>query len=70
MKPVLGPHERYLVVRAKSGWAVNLGSDELNVYSTRDAAREAAETHVTAARGAGRKADWMDVCEDKPEGIA
>ena len=70
MKPVLGLHERYLVVRARGGWAVNLGSDALNVYSTRQDAREAAERHATAARDAGRSADWLDVNEDKPEGIA
>ena len=49
MKPVLSPHERYLVVRAKGGWSVNLGADELNVYSTRHDAREAAEKHCAAA---------------------
>ena len=70
MKPVLGPHERYLVVRAKNGWAVNLGADELNVFSSRDDARAAAERHVAAARDAGRHADWIDVGEDKPDGIA
>ena len=46
MKPVLSPHERYLVVRAKGGWSVNLGADELNVYSTRHDAREAADAGV------------------------
>lgn len=70
MKPVLSPHERYLVVRAKDGWAVNLGADELNVYSTRGDAREAAEKHVAAAVEAGRSADWQDVNEDHPEGMA
>ena len=70
MKPVLSPHERYLVVRAKGGWSVNLGADELNVYSTRHDAREAAEKHCAAARDAGRSADWQDVSEDHPEGIA
>ena len=70
MKPVLSPHERYLVVRAKDGWSVNLGSDKLNVYSTRHDAREAAEKHCAAARAAGRSADWQDVGEDLPKGVA
>ena len=70
MKPVLSPHERYLVVRAKEGWSVNLGSDQLTVYSTRQDAREAAEKHCAAARDAGRSADWQDIAEDHPEGIA
>jgi hypothetical protein len=70
MKPVLSPHERYLVVRAKNGWSVNLGADQLNVYSTREDAREAAVRHVGDAQAAGRSADWQDVGEDHPEGIA
>jgi hypothetical protein len=70
MKPGFGLHERYLVVRAKDGWAVNLGADQLSVYSTRQDAREAAERHAAEARNAGRSADWQDVNEDHPEGIA
>ena len=70
MKPVLSPHERYLVVRGRDGWALNLGADKLNVYSSRADAREAAERHVAAARDAGRSADWQDVAEDRPEGVA
>lgn len=70
MKPVLSPHERYLVVRAKNGWAVNLGADALNVFSTRQDAREAAEKHAAAAREAGRGADWQDVSEDLKDGLA
>jgi len=70
MKPVLSPHERYLVVREKNGWAVNLGADALQVYTTRDDARRAAEQHVAAAAAQGRSADWMDVGEDHPEGTA
>jgi hypothetical protein len=70
MKPVLSPHERYLVVREKNGWAVNLGADALQVYITRDAARRAAEQHVASAIAAGRSADWLDVNEDHPDGSA
>lgn len=70
MKPVLSPHERYLVVRAKSGWSVNLGADGLNVYTTRKDACEAAEKHVADAMAAGRSADWQDASEDRPEGVA
>jgi hypothetical protein len=68
MKPVLSPHERYLVVREKNGWAVNLGADALQVYTSRDDARRAAEQHVASAVAAGRSADWIDVNEDHPEG--
>lgn len=70
MKLVLSPHERYLVLRARDGWSVNLGSDELNVYSTRQDARAAAQAHCAAARQAGRSADWRDVAEDHSEGMA
>jgi hypothetical protein len=70
MKPELGLHERYLVVRARDGWSVNLGSDMLNVYTTRLDAREAAAKHCAAAVAAGRSADWVDIGEDHPEGIA
>jgi hypothetical protein len=70
MKPVLSPHERYLVVREKNGWAVNLGADALHVYMSRDDARRAAEQHVADAIAAGRSADWLDVSEDHPEGTA
>jgi hypothetical protein len=70
MKPELGLHERYLVVRAKDGWSVNLGADMLNVYSNRQDAREAAANHCAAAMADGRNADWVDLAEDKPEGTA
>jgi hypothetical protein len=70
MKPELGLHERYLVVRAKGGWSVNLGADMLNVYSTRQDARDAAVKHCAAAEAAGRSADWVDTGEDHPEGLA
>lgn len=70
MKPELGPHERYLVVRAKEGWSVNLGADTLEVFSSRGAACEAAEQLVGVAKDGGRDADWMDVSEDHPEGMA
>lgn len=70
MKPALGLHERYLVVRAKGGWSVNLGADQLNVYSTRQDARDAAEQHAQMARQDGRSADWQDVGEDHPDGMA
>jgi len=69
MKHVLSPHERYLVVRAKEGWSVNLGADTLNVYSTRKDAQEAAVLHVDAALSDGRSADWLDVGEDRSEGV-
>lgn len=69
MEPVLTPHERYLVVRAKQGWSVNLGADTLQVFTTRDAARLAASDHARRAKAAGRSADWADVNEDHPEGM-
>lgn len=64
MKPELGPQERYLVVRAKDGWAVNLGADMLDVFVSRAEARAKAESMVIAAREAGRRADWQDLGED------
>ena len=70
MKPELGPHERYLVVRAKDGWSVNLGADMLDVFVNREDARQAALKLVDEAKAAGRNADWIDVGEDHPEGIA
>ncbi|HEX6858942.1 MAG TPA: hypothetical protein VF138_01905 [Caulobacteraceae bacterium] len=70
MKLELGPHERYLVVRAKNGWSVNLGADALEVFSNRAGACEAAEKMVAVARKAGREADWVDVSEDHPDGTA
>jgi hypothetical protein len=70
MKPELGLHERYLVVRAKNGWSVNLGADMLHVYSSRQDAREAAARHCADAQAAGRRADWVDTGEDHPEGVA
>ena len=70
MKPVLGPHERYLVVRARSGWSVNLGADNLQVFTNREQARQEAQRLVEEAVAAGRNADWIDVGEDHPEGIA
>jgi len=70
MKPVLGPHERYLVVRAKSGWSVNLGADQLQFFDSRDSARGEAQRLVSEAIAAGRSADWVDVNEDHPEGMA
>lgn len=70
MKPVLTPHERYLVVREKNGWAINLGADALHVYTTRDDARRAAEQHVSAAVAEGRSADWLDVSDDQAAGSA
>jgi len=69
MKPELGPHERYLVVRAKDGWSVNLGADMLDVFVSREDARSEAERLVANATADGRRADWMDLCEDHPEGI-
>lgn len=57
----LGPHERYLVVRSKEGWSVNLGADTLNVYSNREDARLAAASMARTAVDAGRSADWLDV---------
>lgn len=70
MKPVLSPHERYLVVRAKDGWSVNLGADTLQAFTTREDAREAAQKHVDSAHAGGRSADWMDVSEDHPKDTA
>ena len=70
MKPVLSPHERYLVVRAKDGWSVNLGADPLQIYPSREEAREAAVRQVENATVSGRSADWMDVNEDHPDVIA
>ena len=69
MKPVLTPHERYLVLRAKDGWSLNLGADTLDVYSSRAGAREAAETHVAAARASGRNADWVDSVEGDSDDV-
>lgn len=69
MKPVLSPHERYLVVRAKAGWSVNLGADQLQFFNSRDAARTEAQRLVDDATANGRSADWLDVNEDHPEGI-
>lgn len=68
MNPVLSPHERYLVVREKNGWAVSLGADALQVYTTRDDAHRAAEQHVATAVAEGRSADWLDVNEDHSKG--
>lgn len=70
MPPRLYPLERYLVVRAKQGWSVNLGADVIQVYATRDQARRAAAAHVERAIASGRRADWIDVGEDQPGGIA
>ena len=70
MNHVLTPHERYMVLRAKDGWSLNLGADTLSVYTTRAGAREAAEKHVAAARQAGRNADWLDSTEDHHGDIA
>jgi hypothetical protein len=70
MKPVLGPHERYLVVRARSGWSVNLGADQLQFFDSRAGARNEAQRLVDEALAGGRNADWVDVGEDHPEGIA
>ena len=70
MKPVLSPHERYLVVRSKGGWSVNLGADPLHFYSSREDARQAAIQHVEDARANGRSADWMDVAEDRAGDVA
>lgn len=70
MKPVLGPHERYLVVRAKNGWSVNLGADQLQFFDNRSDAREKAQRLVNEATADGRSADWLDVAEDHPEGMA
>jgi hypothetical protein len=70
MKPALGPHERYLVVRAKTGWSVNLGADQLQFFDSRSDAREEAQRLVEDATSNGRSADWVDVAEDHPEGMA
>lgn len=70
MKPVLGPHERYLVVRAKNGWSVNLGADQLQFFDNRLDAREEAQRLVDGALANGRNADWVDAAEDHPEGMA
>jgi hypothetical protein len=70
MKQVLSPHERYLVVRSKDGWSVNLGADPLQVYSSREDARQAAIQQVENARACGRSADWIDVNEDHGGDIA
>jgi hypothetical protein len=66
MKIALSPHERYLVVRAKGGWSVNLGADALQVYPSRDDAREAAARHAESAVACGRSADWVDTADDTP----
>ena len=70
MKPEPGPHERYLVVKAKDGWSVNLGADMLDVFVSREDARREAEMMVANATDDGRRADWMDLGEDYPEGLA
>ena len=70
MKPALGPHERYLVVRAKSGWSVNLGADQLQFFESRAGACDEARRLVNEALADGRNADWVDVAEDHPEGMA
>jgi hypothetical protein len=70
MKPVLSPHERYLVVRSKEGWSLNLGADTLQVYSSREEARQAAVRQVENATANGRSADWIDVNEDHGGDIA
>ena len=70
MNPVLTPHERYMVLRAKDGWSLNLGADTLHVYLSRADARDAAVHHVAAAREAGRSADWIDATEDHAGHVA
>lgn len=70
MRPTLSPHERYLVVRARNGWSVNLGADALEVYDTRADACEAARRRVASAIAAGRSADWRDTNEDRPDAVA
>jgi len=70
MKPVLSPHERYLIARAKEGWSVNLGADTLQIFTSRDQARREAQRLVEDAIAEGRNADWVDVNEDHPDGIA
>ncbi|MGE5565912.1 MAG: hypothetical protein ACM3YN_07155 [Parcubacteria group bacterium] len=70
MKSTLGPHERYLVVRAKNGWSVNLGADQLQFFDNRASARDEAQRLVDEATANGRSADWLDVAEDHSEGAA
>ena len=55
--------ERYIVVKARGGWAVNVGADTLSVHASFDDARDEAARLAAAAAKAGRASMYMAVVD-------
>ena len=53
--------QRFVILHAKQGWALNNGADTLSYHGTHQAAHDAALTQVAAARAVGRDAEIVDL---------
>ncbi|WP_269716919.1 DUF2188 domain-containing protein [Caulobacter sp. NIBR2454] len=53
--------ERYVVLRYRDGWTVNIGADIVSLHPSQEAARDAAEKRVEEAQSEGRDAEFLGV---------
>lgn len=53
--------ERYVVLKYRDGWTVNIGADIVSLHPTQEAASDAARLMVEQARAAGREAEFVGV---------
>ncbi|WP_369059972.1 hypothetical protein ABOZ73_00955 [Caulobacter sp. 73W] len=53
--------ERYVVLRYRDGWTVNIGADIVSLHPTEAEADQAARLKVEQAREAGRDAVFVGV---------
>lgn len=54
------PLQLFLILPAPRGWAVNLGTDTIAVYPSRETARRRAMEMAQAALADGERASYMD----------
>lgn len=53
--------ERYVVLKYRDGWTVNIGADIVSLHPTENDAEEAARLKVRQAHAAGREAIFVGV---------
>lgn len=59
---------KFLVVRSRRGWAVNVGADRLSEYGDVEEARKDAAHLAEISREAGDDAGYVDLSDDDAEG--
>jgi hypothetical protein len=58
---------KFLVVRSRTGWAVNAGADRLTDHTDLDEARREAAHRAELSREAGDDAGYVDLSDREPE---